>query len=43
MKTIKALTLTCTANTAFGFTVSSNVITLVSGGALTFRGGAIGL
>ena len=43
IRTVKSLMLTCTANTAFGFTVSSNVITLVSGGALTFRGGAIGL
>lgn len=34
---------TPTTNTAFGFTVSGNVITLVSGGALTFRGAVQGL
>jgi len=34
--------LTPTVNTAFGFTVSGGVITLVSGGALTFRGGVRG-
>ena len=43
IKHIDCLALTCTTNTAFGFTISENVITLVSAGALTFRGGAIGL
>lgn len=40
---VDAIQLTPTTNTAFGFTISANVITLVSGGALTFRGGAIGV
>lgn len=39
---IYEITLTPTTNTAFGFTVSGGVITLVSGGALTFRGGVLG-
>ncbi len=42
LKHIDSINLTCTANTAFGFTVSAGVITLVSGGALTFRGGVEG-
>lgn len=42
IKHIDTINLTPTTNTAFGFTISANVITLVSGGALTFRGGVIG-
>ncbi len=37
MKTIKTVIFTPTTNTAAGFTVSTNTITLVSGGALTGR------
>lgn len=40
---IDAILLTCTTNTAFGFTVSGATITLVSGGALTFQGGVLGI
>ncbi len=43
IKGVNAFLLTPTTNTAYGFTVSGNVITLVSGGALTFRGGVLGL
>ena len=43
MKSVYAVNFTPTANTAFGFTVSGNIITLVSGGALTFMGSVIGL
>ena len=43
MKRIRGINLVPTTNTAFGFTVSNNVITLVSGGALTFGGYVIGL
>ena len=43
LKTIRSLQLTPTTNTAFGFTVDAWVVTLVSGGALTFRGGVDGL
>jgi hypothetical protein len=32
-----------TANTAFGFTISGNVMTLVSGGAAVFNGSIVGL
>ena len=42
LKAIFDICLTPTTNTAFGFTVSGGVITLVSGGALTFRGGVRG-
>ena len=42
LKTINSINLTPTTNTAFGFTVSAGTITLVSGGALTFRGGVEG-
>ena len=42
IKTIKALLLTPTTNVVPSFTVSSNVITLVTAAA-TFRGGVIGL
>lgn len=43
MKTIKEISLTPTTNSSYGFTVAGNVITLVSGGAVTFRGGVVGL
>jgi len=43
IKVVKQIDLTPTTNTAYGFTVSGNVITLVSGGALTFMGGVLGL
>lgn len=36
------INLTPTTNTAFGFTISGGTITLVSAGALTFRGGVTG-
>lgn len=42
LKHIEAIMLTPTTNTAFGFTVSAGTITLVSAGALTFRGGVMG-
>ena len=42
LSTVYEINLTPTTNTAFGFTVSGGVITLVSGGALTFRGGVSG-
>lgn len=42
LNSIRAILLTPTTNTAFGFTVSGGTITLVSGGALTFRGGVLG-
>ena len=38
LKQINAICLTCTTNTAFGFTVSGGVITLVASGGLTFQG-----
>ncbi len=43
IKVVNAILLTPTTNTAFGFTVSGNVITLVAAGGLTFRGGVIGI
>ena len=43
LKKVYAINLTPTTNTAFGFTISGNTITLVSGGALTFAGGVLGL
>ena len=43
IKTVYAINLTATTNTAAGFTISGNVISLVSGGALTFAGSVIGL
>lgn len=43
LKVIGAILLTPTTNTAYGFTVSGGTITLVSAGALTFRGGVLGL
>lgn len=43
IRTIYEINLTPTTNTAFGFTISGATITLVSGGALTFHGGVLGL
>jgi hypothetical protein len=43
IKTVRQISLTPTAGTAYGFTVSGNVITLVAAGGLTFRGGITGL
>lgn len=43
IKTVYQIGLTPTAGTAFGFTVSGNVITLVAAGGLTFRGEVLGL
>lgn len=43
IKTIYEIGLMPTTNSAFGFTVSGNTITLVSGGAMTFRGVVTGL
>lgn len=43
IKDINALDLTPLTNSSYGFTVSGNVVTLVSGGAITFFGGVIGL
>ena len=43
LKTIRAIQLTPTTNGSFGFSVSGGTITLDSGGALTFRGGVLGL
>ena len=40
---IGAILLTPTTNTAYGFTVAGGTITLISAGALTFRGGVLGL
>ena len=39
---VEEIHLTPTTNTAFGFTVSAGTITLVSAGALTFRGSVEG-
>lgn len=43
IKSVRQIDLTPTAGTAYGFTVSGNVITLASAGGLTFMGGVIGL
>lgn len=43
IRNVRSIMLTPTTNTAYGFTVSGNTITLVSAGALTFRGGILGL
>jgi len=43
LKTVRAISLTPTTNTAFGFTVSGGTITLVAAAGLTFRGGVWGL
>lgn len=42
LNSINIIMLTPTENTAFGFTVSGGTLTLVSGGALTFRGAVEG-
>lgn len=42
LRHIYAINLTPTTNTAFGFTVSGGVITLVAAGGLTFMGEVIG-
>lgn len=42
LNSINIIMLTPTTNTAFGFTVSGGILTLVSAGALTFRGGVQG-
>lgn len=43
IKTIYEVNLTPTAGTAYGFTVSGNVLTLVSAGGLTFFGSVTGI
>ncbi len=43
IKTIYEISLTPTAGTAYGFTISGNVLTLASAGGLTFRGSVTGL
>lgn len=43
LRQIRAILLTPTTNSSFGFTISGGTITLVSGGAVTFRGGVLGL
>lgn len=43
IKSISGIHLTPTTNTAYGFTVSGNVITLVSAAGLTFAGSVEGL
>lgn len=43
IKSVYAIGLVPTTNTAFGFTISGNVITLVAAGGLTFAGGILGL
>lgn len=42
LKAVETINLTPTENTAYGFTVLAGTITLVSGGALTFRGSVEG-
>ena len=43
LKVIREIDLTPTTNDSYGFTVSGGTLTLVSGGAVTFRGGVLGL
>jgi len=43
MKRIEDISFTPTTNASFGFTVSGNVITLISGGAVTFLGSVTGI
>lgn len=43
IKRVETIDLTPTTNASFGFTVSGATITLVSGGAVTFLGGASGI
>ena len=42
LNVIEEVNLTPTTNTAFGFTVSGGVVTLVAAGGLTFRGNVKG-
>lgn len=42
LKSVETINLTPTTNTAFGFTVSGGVLTLVAASGLTFRGSAEG-
>lgn len=43
IKRVETIDLTPTTQSSYGFTVLGNVITLVSGGAVTFLGGASGI
>jgi hypothetical protein len=43
IKTIRTIDLTPTTNASYGFTVSTNVITLTAGAGLTFQGAVSGL
>jgi hypothetical protein len=43
IKVVRTIDLTPTTNTAYGFTVSGNVITLTSAAGLTFQGCVTGL
>jgi hypothetical protein len=43
IKNIRSVDLTPTTNTAYGFTISANVITLSAAGGLTFLGTVSGL
>lgn len=43
LKLVETISLTPTAGTAFGFTVSGGTITLVATGGLTFRGSVTGI
>jgi endonuclease YncB( thermonuclease family) len=43
MKRIYTIDLCPTTNASFGFTIAGNVITLASGGAVTFGGAVTGL
>ncbi len=43
MKRISDISLTPTTNGSFGFTVAGNIITITSGGALTFLGQITGI
>jgi hypothetical protein len=43
IKNIRTIDLTPTSNSSYGFTVAANVITLVSGGTVTFQGAVTGL
>ena len=43
LKVIRGIDLTPTTNDSYGFTVSGGTLTLASGGAVTFRGGVLGL
>jgi len=43
IKTVYSIDLIPTTNASFGFTLSGNVLTLASGGAVTFSGSVLGL